>query len=282
LKNNPDTDGDGLTDLEEMTLNTDPTVADSDGDGLDELDEVTFTVNPDLSRVFTNLYNPLDADADNDLRSDGVEVNSPLTIQVFGQSPYQVSSDPLVADVDLDGLVDGQEAVVGTDPTKFDTDGDNPGIGDGREGVIATNPLRKDQKVTFTVTQIQLVGTEAEDGEAGTDDTLEIDGTIRLGKSGSLADLFVLNRNDHVFYVGTIVSINISRSFILLEGETLTLQNSNFQDDDLSGPDDPFDDASQDFNFPLTTSSGKISSNGQSGGNGAVSLETSYTIGLEV
>ena len=41
------------------------------------------------------------------------------------------SSNPLVADTDLDGLTDGEEAALGTDPTQPDTDGD--GMNDGWE-----------------------------------------------------------------------------------------------------------------------------------------------------
>jgi hypothetical protein len=282
-KTKRDTDGDGLTDKEEKVLGTDPGLADTDGDGVNDIAEVTLTNNPNGTRTVALLYNPTDADTDNDKRSDGAELTTPITVSVFGQTPYTVLSDPTKADMDLDQLVDGDELTAGTDPTKFDTDGDNAGIGDGRERVLGTNPLRKDQKVTFTVTQIALTGTEVEDGEPGTGDDLEIYGTIRLGRSGALSDIYTISSGSPTtFVVGTVVNINYTASFILNEGKTLTLQNSGFKDFDAGSGDDPFDDASQDFNFPLTATSGKITSSGQNGGNGTVSLETNYTIAISL
>ena len=43
---NPDTDGDTLTDGDEVAIKTDPKNADSDGDGLDDLKEVQCVSNP--------------------------------------------------------------------------------------------------------------------------------------------------------------------------------------------------------------------------------------------
>lgn len=143
----PDTDGDGLTDAQEMALGTDPRSADTDGDGLTDAQEIALGTNP------------LDADTDNDMRSDGDEVNVPHTISVTGGTPYTVFSDPLVADADLDGLVDGQELALGTDPLLFDTDGDGSAIGDGTEAAICIgvapalecrDPLVPDQVLTTT------------------------------------------------------------------------------------------------------------------------------------
>ena len=285
LKNNPDADADGLTDKEERALGTDPNLVDTDGDGVADDAEVTITDNPAGPRTVGLLYNPTDADADNDKRSDGAELTTPILVSVVGQTPYEVSSDPTRADQDNDTLVDGDELTQGTDPKKFDTDGDNAGIGDAREGVLGTNPLRKDQKVTIAVTQIALTGTEAEDGEAGTGDDLEIFGTIRLGKTGSLSDIYsISSASPTSFVIGTVVTFGASqtKSYILNEGEKVTLQNSGFKDFDESSGNDPFDDASKDFNFGDSASSGKITSSGQTGGNGSVSLETSYTFTIEL
>ena len=80
-----DTDGDGLSDGEEVNVyHTNPLVSDTDGDGLTDGDEV-------------HLYgtNPTDADTDDDLLSDGFEVT-------YG-------TNPLVADTDGDGLIDGKD-----------------------------------------------------------------------------------------------------------------------------------------------------------------------------
>ncbi|WP_240359172.1 adventurous gliding motility protein AgmC [Pyxidicoccus trucidator] len=80
-----DTDGDGLTDAEEVTLGTDPNNPDTDGDGL-----------PDGIEVNVGETDPLDDDSDDDGLMDGTE------------------------DADHDGIVDENE----TDPNDGDTDGD--------------------------------------------------------------------------------------------------------------------------------------------------------------
>ena len=70
-----DTDGDGLTDNEEVNVyHTDPGKADTDGDGIDDGTEVAFwgaNWNPDADGDGT--INLLDADSDDDGVPDGVE-----------------------------------------------------------------------------------------------------------------------------------------------------------------------------------------------------------------
>lgn len=94
-----DTDGDGLTDLEEALLGTDPRNRDTDDDGIDDGDEIELGADP------------LNLDTDGDTLYDG------------GELVYR--TDPLDPDTDGDGLTDGDEVYVfGTDPTRTDTDGD--------------------------------------------------------------------------------------------------------------------------------------------------------------
>jgi outer membrane protein OmpA-like peptidoglycan-associated protein len=81
-----DSDGDGLTDVEEAQLGTDPYDPDTDKDGLTDYDEVkvhhTDPLNPDTDydalkdgpEVFTHKTNPLDADTDKGGVADGHEV----------------------------------------------------------------------------------------------------------------------------------------------------------------------------------------------------------------
>lgn len=103
-KNNPDTDGDGLTDgYEVFYLGTDPIKADSDDNGVNDGDE----------------------DPDNDGLSNLKE--------------YELGTDPNNADTDGDGLTDGEEVnTYGTDPLKYDTDED--GISDGDEIALELDP----------------------------------------------------------------------------------------------------------------------------------------------
>jgi len=90
---NADPDGDGLTNLQEMGLSTDPRVADSDADGLHDGAEMTAGTNP------------LDKDTDDDQLLDGWEL---------AQSP---SLNPLSADSDLDGAADSWEIKCGFSAT---------------------------------------------------------------------------------------------------------------------------------------------------------------------
>ncbi len=55
-----DTDGDGLTDGEEMDLGTDPNVADTDNDGLTDGEEVLVVDDPSTTAVPENASDPLD------------------------------------------------------------------------------------------------------------------------------------------------------------------------------------------------------------------------------
>jgi hypothetical protein len=161
-----DTDGDGLTDFEEYFLKTDPTTADSDEDGLSDLIELRGFTLPhkvgglDLGIITTAV---LDADTDNDKRSDGAEAElqdielNAWVVRVRGETPYRVYSNPLVADADYDGLVDGDEfylnsldATQHTDPNNGNTDGDlrDDGTERGTGATPLTNPLAVDTRVT--------------------------------------------------------------------------------------------------------------------------------------
>jgi outer membrane protein OmpA-like peptidoglycan-associated protein len=135
-----DSDGDGLSDYDEMFVyNTNPLNPDTDGDGLNDYDEIfvygTDPLNPDTDgdglsdgdEVLVYGTDPLNPDTDGDGLSDGDEVNKYRT-------------NPLSADTDGDGLNDYDEIYVyGTDPNNPDTDGD--GFTDGQEIEMGTDPL---------------------------------------------------------------------------------------------------------------------------------------------
>lgn len=98
-----DTDGDGLSDAEEvLTHHTDPFAADMDGDGL--LDAAEFVAG-------TNPCNP---DTDGDGIPDGWEVSN-------GINPL---ANDASADPDMDGLPNIREYANDTNPRSADTDGD--------------------------------------------------------------------------------------------------------------------------------------------------------------
>jgi hypothetical protein len=111
-----DSDGDGLTDAEEIKLGTDPLNGDTDGDGVGDGIEVR-------------------------LASPGSEFD-PLVPAQFKEC--LTLTDP-TADHDLDGLTDCEEAVLRTDPYLVDSDRD--GIPDWVEVRLGGNPLVDDRLV---------------------------------------------------------------------------------------------------------------------------------------
>ncbi len=78
--------------------------------------------------AFTGVPSALAVDTDGDGLEDGVEV--------------LLGTDPLNPDTDGDGLDDGLEVLLGTDPLDPDTDGD--GLSDGLEVFFGTDPLDPD------------------------------------------------------------------------------------------------------------------------------------------
>jgi len=138
-----DTDGDGLTDADEVNIyGTDPLASDTDDDGLTDGNEVNIygtdpldsdTDGDDLTdgdEVITYGTDPLASDTDDDGLTDGDEVN------IYG-------TDPLDSDTDDDGLTDADEVnIYGTDPLASDTDSD--GMPDGWEVESSLNPLLDD------------------------------------------------------------------------------------------------------------------------------------------
>ena len=138
-----DNDMDGLTKREEIKIGTDPNNPDSDGDGLKDGEEV--------KKYKTN---PLDVDSDNDGLNDGDEVYKYKTDPTNedtdndglkdGEEVMTYKTDPLNADTDSDGLKDGEEIMkYKTNPLNPDTDGDT--LKDGDEVMkYKTDPLKAD------------------------------------------------------------------------------------------------------------------------------------------
>jgi len=160
-----DTDGDGLNDEDERIFGTNPRDPDTDGDGLTDGDEVhvygTDPTDPDTDdddlgdgdEVFVHGTDPTKADTDDDGLDDFQEVTiyhtDPTTSDTDGDGlddgdEIDVGSSPHDPDTDSDGIEDGDEVhTYGSDPTNPDTDDDD--LADGDEVFVhGTDPTKAD------------------------------------------------------------------------------------------------------------------------------------------
>lgn len=140
-----DTDGDGLSDLDEAIYGTNPTLYDTDGDTISDGNE-----------VLVYGTNPLSSDTDNDGMPDDYEIlesldptnNSDAALdadedELTNLEEYLEGTDPHIADTDGDFLLDGEEVNdYQTNPLEVDSDGDT--LSDGYEVKWGLNPLIAD------------------------------------------------------------------------------------------------------------------------------------------
>jgi len=114
--------------------------ADTDGDGISDAIEIGSDVNSPIDSDMDGIIDALDSlILDND--NDGiVNQNDPANNNPC--SPNVNSPGCLPLDIDVDGLTDGQELAIGTNPNNQDTDGD--GIPDLTEVVDANWPADTD------------------------------------------------------------------------------------------------------------------------------------------
>jgi hypothetical protein len=201
-----DSDEDGITDYDEFFLGSDPVAADSDGDGINDRIELRgYVLGHKVGALDIGIIEtkPLDADTDNDMRSDGdeaelVDIESKRWVIFTNvKAPYRVFSDPRFADGDFDGLVDGQEfgGTYRTDPNNSDTDGDERG--DGTEVTNGDNPLLAslEESVRITIVAQYIILSADGDGDSGEiESQLWVRGPDATGIAGlSNSTNFVLN-----------------------------------------------------------------------------------------
>lgn len=145
----PDTDNDELNDGDELRLGTDPKYYDSDDDGMSDGWEVKHDLNPladdsqedpdgdDLTSIveYGLGTDPKNNDTDGDGMPDGWEVANDLEPLI----------DDSQGDPDHDRAINVVEYGYGTDPHSNDTDGD--GMPDGWEIAHGLNPLIEDSQL---------------------------------------------------------------------------------------------------------------------------------------
>ena len=98
-----DDDNDGLSDTQEANLGTNPLLADTDGDNVNDGDEINAGTDPIVNESASAT------DTDGDTLTDLEEINTHGT-------------NINLIDTDSDGVNDGDEVAVGTDPTTANTD----------------------------------------------------------------------------------------------------------------------------------------------------------------
>lgn len=110
----PDSDQDGLSDVREAELGSDPLLIDTDGDGYSDLLEARVTgLDP------TRPDEGCDPSTRVDVDGDGLSICEEVRL---GTADWSVDSDD-------DGMFDALEVRVGTDPARADPDGDLDGDG---------------------------------------------------------------------------------------------------------------------------------------------------------
>jgi len=285
----PDTDLDGLPDLLEKSIGTNPRSNDSDGDGLRDYDEFDpskyvdqfaeyqrrcqLSVNPSACQYAAPSNptgtDPLDSDTDDDGRSDGEEVNTACVVNVSGNP--QVFTNPLLADSDGDNLNDKQECSThGTDPTDVDTD--NDGADDGYEiNTRNSNPLVPDQRIQWRLDSITITAPCDEAG-IGFDDYVEWHGSFQfVSPQNTVTTIYTKDCepeegdccSNPANLLPATYPVTASGTLILASGQGFKFTSSElFEHDDLTcgvhGLDDSYGSLYQEYTYPVSGYTGGL------------------------
>lgn len=241
---NPDYDGDGLGDYEEiMVYFTVPNKMDTDDDSIWDGPEVyTYGTSPllpdtdndsllDITEINAGL-NPLDNDTDDDLMLDGYEY-------IFGLDYFNASDANL--DYDGDTLTNLEEFHLWTNPFDADTDGDK--IEDNNELELGSDPTLydTDEDGLNDYSEIFVIGTEFDNPDSDGDSLSDGDEVYVYGTNPLIVDSDgdTLSDGDEVFVYGTNpVSIDTDGDLLADNLELDNNSNPVVIDTDNDGMDD--------------------------------------------
>lgn len=201
---NTDTDGDKLTDYEEVFVHkSDPLKPDTDEDSLTDYEELIAGLDP--TKKDTDGDGTSDDMSDKD--QDGLSIQDELTL-----------SDPLLFDTDMDGLSDADEKRYDTDPRNVDTDEDK--VIDGDEIKNGTNPKEIDSNRNGVIDGDELVEIQVTYDGALSDDltkpTIQYEVAAKSQSSFSLVPV----ETDQVFDVSVLKGFE-SRPFAFNSDEPI-------------------------------------------------------------
>lgn len=155
-----DNDGDGIPNTVETRLGLNANNSDSDGDGVNDFLETGDDFENPIDSDNDNIINALDTDDDGD--GDPTSNEAP--------DPNQDGDPDDAQDVDKDGIPDYLDPKT----SKMSEDGDGDGISDGREKVLGTNPTLTDSDGDGLSDSIEIEGEKDSDND-GTIDALDPD-----------------------------------------------------------------------------------------------------------
>lgn len=277
-KYRPDTDLDGLPDVYERAIGSNPRRSDTDGDGL--IDSAEFDpedtdlyygatalrdaahrcadaghcVAPEVKPLAERLRsNVCKIDTDGDILSDYLELKQGWTVTVAMLS-RTVYSKPYARDSDGDGLTDGQEhsGMAGfgpTDPLLADTDGDSTNDRIEVDPNRLTNPTAKDKYLRFTLASV--VCERADDAyNAAGNYWLDMYYELYIKKSMASAETLVTSFANFEMGKDTTWPINKTYDYIIGEDESVRLYTKNVYDKD-DGNDDYFADINVLFRYEM-------------------------------
>lgn len=272
-----DTDLDGLPDVYERAIGSNPRSSDTDGDGLFDLAEFDpedtdhyYSVGalqlaarrcseadhcqaPEIKPLAERLRsNVCRQDTDGDGLTDYLETKQGWQVTVARQPSHVVFSKAYLVDSDGDGLTDLQEyrgkdnnpntPADATDPSLADTDEDS--VNDNIEVARGSNPLAKDKYLRFTFLSVQC--TRADDAYDASCACYDLDMYYNLYvKKVTEINVDSLS-NEQMGEGDTHTFTNKIYDYIINEDETVSVYTRDVYDYDQGSPNDYFPD----FNVP--------------------------------